>query len=147
MRLKWRVCSSRCGPEFGDRTLLRRGCIRPRQGNAGRRSGATSDQRGHFHDNMDILTLEHFAARLNETFVASGDGNASFVLVEVRPLAAPTLQGMLRAPFSLLFRNCAPIMFTQKIYRMQHASLGEVGIFLVPVARDREGFLYQAVFN
>jgi hypothetical protein len=25
--------------------------------------------------------------------------------------------------------------------------VGEVGIFLVPVAQEREGFLYQAVFN
>ena len=108
---------------------------------------ATSHQRCNFNDNMDILTLEHFAARLNETFVAASDGNACFVLVEARPLAAATLQGMLRAPFSLLFRNCSPIMFTQKIYSLKHEAIGEVGIFLVPVARDREGFLYQAVFN
>ncbi|WP_211453039.1 DUF6916 family protein [Collimonas antrihumi] len=96
---------------------------------------------------MDILTQEHFAARLNDTFVAPDEGNAAFTLVEVRPLAAPTLQGMLRSPFSLLFRNCSPILLTQKIYRMQHDAIGEVGIFLVPVARDNQGFLYQAVFN
>jgi hypothetical protein len=30
---------------------------------------------------------------------------------------------------------------------MKHEAIGEVGIFLVPVARDQEGFLYQAVFN
>jgi hypothetical protein len=30
---------------------------------------------------------------------------------------------------------------------MRHPRLGEIGIFLVPVAREREGFLYQAVFN
>lgn len=96
---------------------------------------------------MNILTLDYFAARLNETFIAVSDGNASFVLIEARPLAAATQQGMLRAPFSLLFRNGSPIMFMQKIYRMKHESIGEVGIFLVPVARDREGFLYQAVFN
>ncbi|AMO95462.1 hypothetical protein CFter6_2793 [Collimonas fungivorans] len=96
---------------------------------------------------MDILTLEHFAARVNETFYSVGDGNAPFVLVEVKPLAAPTLAGMLRAPFSLLFRNCSPILFAQKIFQMKHEAIGEVGIFLVPVARDQEGFLYQAVFN
>ncbi|AIY41591.1 hypothetical protein LT85_2433 [Collimonas arenae] len=96
---------------------------------------------------MDILTLEHFAARLNETFFSVDDGNASFVLVEVKPLAAPTLQGMMRAPFSLLFRNCSPILFTQKIFNMKHEAIGQVGIFMVPVARDRDGFLYQAVFN
>jgi hypothetical protein len=96
---------------------------------------------------MDILTLDYFAARVNETFISENDGNAQFVLVEVKPLASATLEGMLRAPFSLLFRNCSPIMFNQKIFNMKHASIGEVGIFLVPVARDREGFLYQAIFN
>jgi len=30
---------------------------------------------------------------------------------------------------------------------MQHAALGEFGIFLVPIARDRTGFIYQALFN
>ncbi|MEO6920600.1 MAG: hypothetical protein ABI171_16585 [Collimonas sp.] len=96
---------------------------------------------------MDILTLDYFAARLNETFISETDGNAAFILVEAKPMVAATLEGMLRAPFSLLFRNCSPIMFNQKIFNMKHESIGQVGIFLVPVARDREGFLYQAVFN
>ncbi|WP_219114463.1 hypothetical protein [Janthinobacterium sp. UMAB-56] len=96
---------------------------------------------------MDILTLEHFAPRLNDTFVSVSDGNAQFILVEARPLPASTLQGMLRAPFSLLFRNAAAIVFQQKIFQLQHDAFGEVGIFLVPVARDNHGFLYQAVFN
>jgi hypothetical protein len=30
---------------------------------------------------------------------------------------------------------------------MRHADIGEVGIFLVPVAREQAGFLYQAIFN
>lgn len=96
---------------------------------------------------MDILTLEHFAPRLNETFVSVSDGNAPFTLVEARPLPASSLLGMLRSPFSLLFRNSAAIVFNQKIFQLQHDAFGEVGIFLVPVARDNHGFLYQAVFN
>jgi hypothetical protein len=52
-----------------------------------------------------------------------------------------------REPFSLLFRNTAPLLFPQQTYRMTHARVGSVDIFLVPVAREREGFLYQAVFN
>jgi hypothetical protein len=54
---------------------------------------------------------------------------------------------MVRAPFSLLFRHEAAIVFPQKIYQMKHAAIGEFGIFLVPIARDRTGFIYQAVFN
>ena len=38
-------------------------------------------------------------------------------------------------------------LFPQQTYAMRHEALGEVGIFLVPVAQERDGFLYQAVFN
>ena len=96
---------------------------------------------------MNVLTLEHFAARVNETFISLSDGNAAFVLKEVRPLPSATLEGMLRKPFSLMFHNSSAILFSQKIFQMQHEAFGEVGIFLVPVARDSHGFLYQAVFN
>jgi hypothetical protein len=100
---------------------------------------------------MRFFALEDFAGLLRETFDVTFDqqGRAPFVLVEARPLAAPSkvAEGVVRAPFSLLFHHTAAVVFPQKIYPMQHAALGEFGIFLVPVARDREGFLYQAVFN
>jgi hypothetical protein len=100
-----------------------------------------------FDRNMDILSLEHFVPRLNETFIALSDGHAPFVLVEARPLTNLKWAGMLRAPFSLLFRNESPVLFMQKIYRLKHQTLGELGIFLLPIGRDRDGFLYQAIFN
>lgn len=96
---------------------------------------------------MDLLTLEHFAGCVNETFAADlNDMSVEFVLVEARPLQAQRPDAA-RAPFSLLFRNTAPILFPQQIYAMRHPKVGEVGIFLVPVAQERAGFLYQAVFN
>ncbi len=96
---------------------------------------------------MRMLTLEDFAGLVNETFSASlQDVEVPFVLVEARPLAGrPDLA--MRPPFSLLFRNAASFLLPQQIYPMRHPRLGEVGIFLVPVARERDGFLYQAVFN
>ncbi|QEE23078.1 hypothetical protein CS053_00140 [Rhodanobacter glycinis] len=98
---------------------------------------------------MQTMTLEHFAGRLNESFaVDTGAGPAPFVLVEARPLPPVAgFHGTLRAPFSLLFRHEAAVLFPQKVYPMTHAALGQFGIFLVPVARDRDGFIYQAVFN
>jgi hypothetical protein len=96
---------------------------------------------------MELLTLEHFAGCVNETFAAEFDGmQMEFVLVEARPLPQTRVETA-RAPFSLLFRNGAPIVFPQQIYPMRHARVGEVGIFLVPIAQERAGFLYQAVFN
>jgi hypothetical protein len=75
------------------------------------------------------------------------DGEVPFVLVEARPLQGSTEPGTTRPPFSLLFRNTASFLFPQQLYLMRHEGMGEVGIFLVPIAREREGFLYQAIFN
>lgn len=96
---------------------------------------------------MTFLTLEHFAERINDSFISLGDENAVFVLLEASALQGATPEATQRGPFSLLFRNSSAILFEQKIFQMQHEVLGVMGIFLVPVARDSEGFLYQAVFN
>lgn len=97
---------------------------------------------------MELLTLDHFSSHVNETYSAVlNDGEIPFVLVEARALSTRPQQQAARAPFSLLFRNASSFLFPQQIYLMRHASIGEVGIFLVPVAREREGFLYQAIFN
>jgi hypothetical protein len=105
------------------------------------RTGKTTD------DTMELLTLEHFAGCVNETFSAAlNDMEVPFVLVEARPLQQQA-GNVMRAPFSLLFRNSSAFLFPQQIYQMRHPRVGDVGIFLVPVAQEREGFLYQAVFN
>lgn len=99
---------------------------------------------------MQFFALDNFASLVNQTFEVTLDslGNTPFTLVEARPLpAGQGVPGQVRAPFSLLFRNEAAIVFPQKTYAMRHDALGEFGIFLVPVARDRTGFIYQALFN
>ncbi|NUO76805.1 MAG: hypothetical protein HOQ32_12425 [Lysobacter sp.] len=98
---------------------------------------------------MELLTLDHFARHVDETFSAvMNDGEIPFVLVEARALNASQVPpGAARTPFSLLFRNASAFLFPQQTYLMRHAEIGEIGIFLVPIAREREGFLYQAVFN
>ncbi|RDS81753.1 hypothetical protein DWU98_10690 [Dyella monticola] len=97
---------------------------------------------------MQILTLEHFASHINETFTVDlGAGDSPFVLIEARPLPAPGFQSTMRAPFSLFFHHASAILFPQRIYQMESPALGSFGIFLVPVARNQDGFVYQAVFN
>ncbi|MCR8714233.1 DUF6916 family protein [Stenotrophomonas indicatrix] len=98
---------------------------------------------------MELLTLDHFTRHVDQTFSAViNDGEIPFVLVEARALTPSQVPpGAGRAPFSLLFRNTSAFLFPQQIYLMRHADIGEVGIFLVPVAREQAGFLYQAIFN
>jgi hypothetical protein len=49
--------------------------------------------------------------------------------------------------FSLFFHGPQSPFMPQAIYTLQHAELGALEIFLVPVARDQDGFEYEAVFN
>lgn len=96
---------------------------------------------------MDLLSLDQFAGCIHETFSADLQGmQIAFVLVEALPLPNAGPDGQ-RAPFSLVFHNDSALLFPQQTYRMQHPRLGGVDISLVPVAQDKSGFLYQAVFN
>ena len=96
---------------------------------------------------MQLMTLEQFAGCLNETFrVALNDGEVDFVLVEAQPLTQ-SQPNALRAPFSLLFLNTAALVFPQQLYPMRHPRLGEYSIFIVPIARNKDGFINQADFN
>lgn len=97
---------------------------------------------------MQFFQLNDFAPHLNQTFMVDIEQvHTPFVLVEVRPLQSRPVHGMVREPFSLLFRNEAAVVFAQRTYAMSKPGLGEFGIFLVPVARDKDGFIYQAIFN
>ncbi|HSK72350.1 MAG TPA: hypothetical protein VK892_11675, partial [Pyrinomonadaceae bacterium] len=49
--------------------------------------------------------------------------------------------------YSLFFLGNGDFMLPQGTYRLNHERLGEMEIFLVPVAREAEGFKYEAVFN
>ena len=52
-----------------------------------------------------------------------------------------------RDPFSLLFRGPAEPLLPQSIQRLEHAELGVLEIFIVPLAPDAGGARYEAIFS
>ena len=52
-----------------------------------------------------------------------------------------------KRPFSILFKieNDPPL--PQDIYKVEHNEMATMELFLVPIGRDGDGFLYEAVFN
>ncbi len=95
------------------------------------------------------LVFEDFADRLDDVFVVSEQNTPAIplILTEAKPMPrSSALQGI-RPPFSLLFAARDPRVLEQKIYRLQHDDLGALQIFLVPIGKDADGVLYQAVFN
>ena len=99
------------------------------------------------------LSLESFTPHVGDTFsfeVEEGE-TVELTLQEAEPLgsqpAAESAAAAGRRPFSLLFAGPAEPPLEQRIYRLEHAGLGSLEIFIVPVGLGEAGRLYEAVFN
>jgi uncharacterized protein DUF6916 len=100
---------------------------------------------------LDWLTYADFAGRVGDSFDVTGDGRAALPieLVEATESTEPGGQGpdgRTRKQFSLVFRGPASTYLPQATYRLSHAELGELDVFLVPVGTEPDGLRYQAAF-
>lgn len=101
----------------------------------------------------DLAQLTHadFESHLNTSFTIHYNPSDT---LEVQ-LAAVNLHGEQpetqrdgqRRPFSLLFQSTIQSYLPQGIYRMVHAELGELHLFIVPIGPNTTGMRYEAVFN
>ena len=95
---------------------------------------------------LDKVRCEEFAACLDQDFeIVFTDGTLPAKLSEARPLGARPQS--IREPFALTFVASRPLRLPQGIYKMRHATLGEMEIFLVQIAADQSGSSFEAVFN
>jgi Domain of unknown function (DUF6916) len=100
---------------------------------------------------LEDLTADTFAPAVGHTFrLDAGEaGGLDLELVESRlhdPDAPERDDSGKRAPFSLLFKGPAQPILEQRIYSLEHESIGALEIFIVPVAHDEAGTSYEAVF-
>lgn len=49
--------------------------------------------------------------------------------------------------FSLWLKTPLKYMLQQGVYRLNHADLGDGELFIVPIEKTENNFIYQAVFN
>lgn len=97
---------------------------------------------------MSIGTYEGFARHLNETFaVGLGTSTVEMTLVQATKGKPRDLEGLRKEPFALLFKCGHPVILPQKIYPFANSGFGRMDIFIVPVGREPDGIVYQAVFN
>ncbi|MDB5696109.1 MAG: hypothetical protein JWN21_1652 [Sphingomonas bacterium] len=86
------------------------------------------------------MTHEHFAPALGERFDLA-DGT-TLTLAKIETSATGSAR-----PFALVFHGDAATLLPQQIHALANATLGELEIFLVPVAQAGERVVYEAVFN
>ncbi len=104
------------------------------------------------------LTRETFAGHIGETFTVIGTGIPDTVDCPFGPFGPVDLeltdvedrsQAAIDA-FSLLFRGAREQEFGQANYRLTHASIGEINLFLVPILDPQpvdHRICYQAIFS
>lgn len=91
------------------------------------------------------LKKSSFESHLNGTFgVHTETGEVVEVeLVEVCDHNRENIES-----FSLLFKGSKEKFFDQKLYKVNHAEMGELDLFLVPVVHEKQdAFYYEAVFS
>jgi len=93
-------------------------------------------------------------AEIKANMLAEHVGTEFLVLDEPSGSASLTLSSVVehtmtehQEAFSLFFHGPADSFLSQGIHKLRHDKLGELEIFLVPVAGDKDGFQYEAVFN
>jgi hypothetical protein len=93
--------------------------------------------------------LTTFARQVGTTFqvARTGDSAVSLRLEEANPLPTPTAEWG-EFQFALLFRGPADRCLGQDTHRLEHATLGRLELFLVPVRLPQGAHqYYEAIFN
>ena len=96
---------------------------------------------------MTTLTFDHFMMHVGDSFPMTDHPPTDLVLTTAVtiPTNRPSEDG--REAFVLTFRSTDPRNRGQDIYRIGHPALGMIEVFMVPIAGDRHGITYEAVFN
>ena len=99
---------------------------------------------------LDKLQSSDFLPYLNQQFRVhlESDEALEAELIDVSELGSETTneEGR-RWPFSVVFRVVSDLVLSQKIYTIEHDTMGKLALFLVPIGPDKKGMRYEAVFN
>jgi hypothetical protein len=89
-------------------------------------------------------TAEEFSKHLNETFTIQHEGGkVELMLAEVKSVRS-TAQA---EQFSLFFQGPLTPQLQQRMYSMANERTGALDLFIVPVAQNEKGIVYEVVFN
>ena len=94
---------------------------------------------------LDELTLDSFEPHVAEAFAIVAEPATIEVVLESATTLGARPGG--RDPFTLVFRGPAEPLLAQATYTLEHADLGLLEIFIVPIARDADGTSYEAIFT
>ena len=94
---------------------------------------------------MTQFTADVFQSHLNETFTVHVEGHdpIPLSLVEVDKRIDTERQ----SSFSIYFTGPTHVQLKQATFLISHDKLGELELFVVPVAQTEEYFKYESIFS
>ena len=95
---------------------------------------------------LERMSREDFDPHLNTTFRLLR-GEAEPLELELVEITGGDGRYENSYSFSLLFRGGPHFRLQQHTFTLEHPALGTLDLFLVPVAREHDGYRYEAVFN
>lgn len=96
---------------------------------------------------LETLAVADWQQCLEQRFTIqlAPDARLDLRLVAVTPLGAES--GYRRQPYSLLFAGPLTPLLPQATYSLRNESMGELGIFLVPLGPQGQAMRYEAIFT
>lgn len=97
---------------------------------------------------LEDLTIESFQPLIGTSFwlTTADDRKIELRLTRAAKVMESEAARLKRTAFSIFF--VAPVVLPQHIYRLTHEAFAEaLDIFLVPIGKDANGFLHEAVFT
>ncbi len=101
---------------------------------------------------LETFTKATFDKHVGKSFgvhAASGE-TLEAELISVTDLGTKGLKGAkqpARTPFSIVFRIPGETDLKQGMHRFDHPEIGAFDLFTVPIGRDEDGLLCEAIFN
>jgi hypothetical protein len=102
---------------------------------------------------LEKLTREDFLRHVGTAFkVAGAPADVDLRLLEALDLGPKPARlvkpGNRASAFSLRFQGPAQPYLSQQMWTLMHPELGTLaGVFLVPIGREGEDLVYEAIFN
>jgi hypothetical protein len=81
--------------------------------------------------------------RSSTFFITTPDGDIALELIKLSSQKLSPQQEQ----FSVFLKGPREIYLPQHIYTMHHKNMGVFDLFLVPVAQELDGIIYEAAFN
>ena len=94
---------------------------------------------------MENIKKENFDPHLKEKFDVNSEEHGA---VEVELVETADKSNDVTDCFTLLFKGSKEKLLDQKLYKVKHAKMGELDLFMTPVFdEDKDAFYYESVFN